>query len=119
MKNPLRNGSSRFAALVRCDTQVFAMIDVVFAYENLSAALWATDILDGLIRRGPDGPRRHLSPWSFATLGDGHWCSLATAAAAHAHLIVIATSSEAKPLPPPVATWLERCLASPRTAQLQ
>lgn len=84
---------------------------VVLAYENLSAALWASETLAGLIRQVPDEPPPRLLPWNFSTLGIPEHCAEATAAALRADLIVIATSSAPRLLPESIESWLGKCLA--------
>jgi len=86
-------------------------LNVVLVYENLSAIVWAAETLSGLFYDVPDEARQHLSPWSFAMLDSRERRARAAVAAARAHLIVIAASSEVKSLPPAVEKWLERCLA--------
>jgi hypothetical protein len=91
-------------------------INVTLAYENLSAALWASETLNRLFCQIADGPEAHLSPWNFSTLEDSFLRVPATDAAIQSDLIVIALSSANHVLPASVATWLRNCLAQRRGA---
>ena len=91
-------------------------MNIILAYENLSAALWAAEAFTGLLRRSFEGQTTELSPWSFATLANPACRAQATDAATRADLIVIAASSGFKLLPAVVETWLGKCLSGPRRA---
>jgi len=91
-------------------------INVILAYESLSAALWAAETLTGLLRRISGGAEPRLSPWSFSTLENPALRPHATAAAVAADLIVITTSSGFSVLPASVESWLGKSLAERRHA---
>jgi hypothetical protein len=87
-------------------------MNLVLAYENLSAALWATERLKGVLRAiSRDGEPR-LSPWSFSTLENPALRDHAAAAGRQADLVIVATSSMARHLPAAVESWLARCLSA-------
>lgn len=110
-KNSMQTSPALLAALGHREVRFPSELNVVLVYENLSAIVCAAETLHGLFHRVPDGMKQHLSPWSFAMLGNRHRGTLALAAAAHTDLLVIAASSDVKPFPPAVENWLERCLA--------
>jgi hypothetical protein len=89
-------------------------VSIFMAYNNLSAALWATETLTGLFRQLPHSPEPHLSPQCFSTLEDPRFRAHATAVAVQANLIVVSISSELNRLPDFVESWLEKCLAAKR-----
>lgn len=91
-------------------------MDVTLAYENLSAALWASETLTELFGRIADGPEPRFSPWNFSTLENPLLQARATAGALHSDLIVIAISSANRLLPASVEAWLGKCLAKRRGA---
>jgi hypothetical protein len=86
-----------------------APVNVVLAYENLSAALWAGEILARLLQQIPGA--RNLSPWSFSCLHDPESHGEATTAVVQADWIVVATSSGNRPLPDAIEGWLKHSLA--------
>lgn len=114
---PFPAGTDRAAIATDAETP-FAM-NLVLAYENLSAALWATERLSGVLRSISQGGIPHLSPWSFSTLENPELREQATAAGFQADLLVVATSSVTQRLPAAVENWLGKCLSgrrSPATA---
>ena len=90
--------------------------NVILAYENLSAALWAAENLPRLLRQIPDGPKLRVAPWSFSKLENREHREQAAAAAGEAHLIVIASSRGSRPLPETVKSWLGKCRFERRSA---
>lgn len=103
-------------ALDCADASTPAEMTVILAYENIAAAMWAAETITALLRRIPDGPEPHLSPWSFSTLEDPEYRAHAMAAAVEADLIVIATSSVLRLLPLSVESWLGKCLTGRHNA---
>lgn len=86
-----------------------APLNVVFAYENLSAAVWAGEIIDRLLQQIPGV--KNLSPWSFSSLNDPRFHGPAMAAVIQADWIVVATSRGSRLLPKKVENWLKESLA--------
>jgi len=89
-------------------------LNVFLAYENLAAALRASDVLAVLTRKELDGLAVKLSPWSFATLAEPQWRAQAAPYVERAHLLVIAACSPAPTLSVTIEAWLRLCLAQPR-----
>lgn len=89
-------------------------LNVFLAYENLAAALHASESLAVLSRRDSDGLVVKLSPWSFATLAEPQWRAQAAPHVERAHLLVIAAWSAAPKLSVTIEMWLRSCLAQPR-----
>jgi len=87
---------------------------VFLAYENLSVALQAADLLDALKRKVSADVALHLSPWSFATLEAPEWRSRAMANVRRAHLIIIAASGSVRWFSPAMENWLKTCLRQSR-----
>ena len=84
---------------------------VTLAYENMSSALWAGEILGGIVRKAWAMPKLYLSPWCFGVLGDPTWSNRVVAESLTADLIVLSTCSrDTQQLPPPIEGWLEMCL---------
>ena len=102
---------------VKADAELPPKIKIVLAYENLSAALWATEAFTVMLRQSPDGPKTQLIPWSFSTLSNPDFSAQATDVAAQADLIVIATSSNFRLLPAFLENWLGKCLSGKRGPQ--
>ena len=101
------------------DTSATVELNVVLAYESLSAALWAGEILAALSRKDSDQPMVRLLPWSFSTLENPALRRLAAADADQADLIVIASRGVASTLSAGFEDWLKTCLTRPRrTARL-
>lgn len=91
--------------------------NLVIIYENLSAALWATDTVMNLFRKITDCPIPRLSAWSFPSLDNlGSRCR-ATRDALSADLLVIAASSAHRHLPAFLEEWIGSCLATPGRSQ--
>lgn len=93
-------------------------LHVFLAYENLAAALHASESLTVLSRKDPDGLVVKLSPWSFATLVEPQWRAQAGPHVERAHLLVIAAWSAAPKLSVTIEAWLRSCLARPRAQSL-
>lgn len=89
-------------------------LHVFLAYENLAAALHASESLTVLSRKDPDGLVMKLSPWSFTTLADPQWHAQAGAYVERSHLLVIAAWSAAPKLSITIEAWLRSCLVQPR-----
>ena len=108
------------ASLDYADAPSDAAVDlhVLLAYENLAAALRATEMLATLSRKDPDGLAVQLSPWSFAALENSDWRAQAVPYAARAHLIVIAACGAVPRLSAAIEDWLQTCLAQPREDHL-
>lgn len=85
-------------------------LSVFLAYENLAAALFATDTLTALSRKDPDGLIVQLSPWSFSTLLDPLRRASAAPTVGQARLVVIAGGGALAALPGPMVEWLKFCL---------
>ena len=100
----------------RANAESPAVKNVIIAYENLSAALWAAEILPRLLRQILDGPKLRVTSWSFSNLENQEHREKATAAAGEADLIVIASSHGSRPLPEAVESWLEKCRFERRNA---
>jgi hypothetical protein len=101
----------------RVNPAIPAVINIVVAYDNLSAALWAAEALGSVRAQLPAGAESRLSPWSFATMENPAYSAEATAAAVKADLIVLAISTPVSRLPIPAETWLRTCLAGRRKAK--
>jgi hypothetical protein len=95
-----------------------AVFNIVFAYDNLAAALWATEALDSFRAQLPDGAEPRLSPWSLATLENRACRAEATAEAVGADLIVVAISNRFSQLPISVEGWLRTVLAGRRKTSI-
>lgn len=93
-------------------------LNVVLAYENLAAALRASDALAVLTRKEPDALAVKLSPWSFASLAEPLLRAQAVSHVECAHLLVIAACSAAPKLSVTIEAWLRSCLAQPREERL-
>lgn len=88
-----------------------ADLHIFLAYENLAAALRASEALAVLRRREPDGLTVQLSPWSFSALEDPQLCAQAAPYVGRAHLIVIAACGAVPRLSATIEVWLRACLA--------
>jgi hypothetical protein len=104
------SGLDSSAGPAPCEMRVF------LAYEDLAAALWATETLCGLRHRLPRRPELHSFPWSFSTLENPRYRAHTEALATQADLIVVAISNAFLPLPAPFESWLQTCLAGRRRA---
>lgn len=93
-------------------------LHVFLAYENLAAALRASEALAMLRRREPDGLAMQLSPWSFSALEDPQLCALAAPHAKRAHLIVVAACGAVPRLSAAIEAWLRTCLAQSHEGHL-
>jgi hypothetical protein len=91
---------------------------VVLAYENLSAALHATEVLTSVSRKDPDGLTMHLLPWSFARLESPEGRALAATDVERANLLVIAESDATPRLSAAIEHWLKTCLTRRREIRL-
>lgn len=93
-------------------------LHVFLAYENLAAALRASETLAVLGRREPDGLAVQLSPWSFSALEDPQLCAQAAPYAERAHLIVIAACGAVPRLSAAIEVWLRTCLVQSHEGHL-
>jgi len=82
-------------------------LNVLLAYENVAAALWAADLLTNLLRADKDISGVTFSPRSFGMLGDPELVSRATAELVEADLIVVSCTSGLMELSRSVEKWLE------------
>jgi hypothetical protein len=82
-------------------------LNVLLAYENVAAALWAADLLSNLFRADKDIAGVTFSPRSFGMLSDPELVSMASARLIEADLIVISCTSESMELSESVEKWLE------------
>lgn len=89
-------------------------LNVLLAYENMAAALYASESLATITRQEPAGLVVKLSPWSFAALAEPQWRVEAVVQVRRAHLLVIAAWSAAPDLPVAIEVWLRSCLRQPR-----
>ena len=87
---------------------------VLLAYENLAAALRASELIGSLVRQISADDRALLRPWKFSSLERPDQSARAAASALGADLIVIAGSGTNHELPAFVETWLEKSLGRPR-----
>ena len=112
--------SSPTASLVGLDAFSVTPTDlnVFLAYENLAAALRASESLAVLSRKDCDGLALKLSPWSFAALAEPQWRAQAATHVECVHLIVIAAYSAGARLPVAIEAWLQTCLAAVREDDL-
>jgi hypothetical protein len=94
-----------------------AIINIIFVYDKISAALQATETLDSFRRQIPDGADPRLSPWSFSTLENPTYRAEAMAMAAQADLIVVAISNRIRRLPVSVENWLRASLTGRHSAK--
>ena len=87
-------------------------LNVLLAYENVSAALWASELITELLQIDPGAPGVTFSPRSFGMLGDPSWIHSTAAKWVEADLIVIACTSERMVLSRAVEKWLETLLGN-------
>lgn len=111
MHTPIPFPTGRTTALVT------GAMHVTLAYENLSAALWASETLPGLCRQFAPGSEPCFTTWNFSALGERSREAQVTAATRRADLIVIAFSDSHRPMPASVETWLQKGLAQRRGAR--
>ena len=92
-------------------------LNVVIAYDGISAAQHALDIFSRLTPRNhTGGTTLCASTWWFKFLEDPNLRAQATAAVANADVLVIAANREFD-LPNGVESWLERTLAKKRRSE--
>jgi hypothetical protein len=85
-------------------------LNVSLVYENVSAALWAAELLTKLLRVDAGAPAISFSPRSFGMLGDPSWPGMTSVSIFEADLIVIACTSDQMVLSRSVEKWLETVL---------
>jgi hypothetical protein len=85
-------------------------LNVLLAYENVSAALWASELITELLQVDPGAPGVSFSPRSFGMLGDPSWIHSTAAKWVDADLVVIACTTDRMVLSRAVEKWLETLL---------
>jgi hypothetical protein len=109
-KSPMPSPLPFIHGLARVKADSSSELNVILAYENLSAALWAMETLTELLQQMSNRAEPRFSAWNFAKLRSAHYCAEATAAALGADLIMIAVANRETLLPSSVKSWLGRCL---------
>ena len=98
-------------SLIRSHPAKPKALRVTLAYESMASALWAAEILGGIVRKAWAMPKLYLSPWCFGVLGDPTWADRVVSESLTADLIVLSTTSrDTQQLPPAIESWLEMCL---------